>query len=363
MKRSILILVISFGLATSLAEAAPSAPILPNSTATPGASNPAVSQANIGSTICVLGYTTKIRPSTSYTTSLKIKQLASAPYSSYASKNTALFEEDHLIPLELGGNPTDPKNLWPEPWDGPYGARVKDTLENKLHALVCAHQLSLTEAQSAFTSNWYISYQNYVLGTASKASPSPSPIVSQLPTPQKILACPADFACTIGSRGPGGGIIFYIASSPQPWGQYLEAAPAGWAGGGTDPKAAWCKRFDPSQFDVPQNPDRVYSPTTSGTIGTGKASTDFAVAICPGDAAARAKAYQGGGKSDWYLPSTDELKQLYANRDAVGGFYRDSYWSSSGGNGSFASDLDFSSGVTLIISKFMVQSVRPIRAF
>ncbi len=43
------------------------------------------------------------------------------------------YEEDHMLPLELGGHPTDPANLWPQSWDGENGAHAKDKLENKLH--------------------------------------------------------------------------------------------------------------------------------------------------------------------------------------------------------------------------------------
>jgi hypothetical protein len=160
--------------------------VLPNPSATPGSINADVNQSNIYSTICVSGYTAKIRPPASYTTKLKIKQLSAFPYSSYGSKDTALFEEDHLISLELGGNPTDPRNLWPEPWDGSSGARIKDQLENKLHSLVCANQISLRAAQAAIATNWYLAYQTYVLGlvpSASTPTPTPSTTVSDIPMP------------------------------------------------------------------------------------------------------------------------------------------------------------------------------------
>src|SRR6266566_1403060 len=42
------------------------------------------------------------------------------------------YEEDHLIPLAVGGSPRSPKNLWPEPYKGKFGARVKDKLERFL---------------------------------------------------------------------------------------------------------------------------------------------------------------------------------------------------------------------------------------
>jgi len=139
-------------------------PVLPNTQATPGAINPRVTQSNIGETICLLGYTKTIRPPSSYTTALKRTQLRTLPYSAYRSTDTRLFEEDHLISLELGGDPTNPKNLWPEPWSGTSGARLKDILENKLHLLVCSHVLTLKMAQKAIATNWYLAYQTYVKG-------------------------------------------------------------------------------------------------------------------------------------------------------------------------------------------------------
>jgi hypothetical protein len=135
---------------------------LPDSAITPGAINSFVTQSNIHSTICVSGYTKTIRPPASYTTKLKRQQLVST-YSGYGSTNTALFEEDHLISLELGGSPTDPKNLWPEPYAGVTGARQKDRLENALHTLVCDGTLTLKVAQKAISRNWYLAYQKYVL--------------------------------------------------------------------------------------------------------------------------------------------------------------------------------------------------------
>jgi len=55
--------------------------------------NPAVTQQTIGSTICVSGYTKTIRPPPSYTTSLKVAQIASYGDS---DTNTANYEEDHV---------------------------------------------------------------------------------------------------------------------------------------------------------------------------------------------------------------------------------------------------------------------------
>ena len=47
--------------------------------------------------------------------------------------------------------------------------------------------------------------------------------------PAKARTCDGvTVACQIGDTGPGGGVVFYDAGQPQPWGRYLEAAPAGW---------------------------------------------------------------------------------------------------------------------------------------
>ena len=54
------------------------------------------------------------------------------------------YQEDHLISLELGGNPTDPRNLWPEPY--PRASQV-DQIENQLNNLVCSGRITLAEGQ------------------------------------------------------------------------------------------------------------------------------------------------------------------------------------------------------------------------
>src|ERR671937_568032 len=113
-------------------------PIRASSTLTPGALNPDVTQANIRSTICVSGWTATIRPPADYTDALKLKQMwqygETGPPSAY--------EEDHLISLELGGAPRDPRNLWPEP--RPRADEV-DRIENELNAKVCSGELSLAD--------------------------------------------------------------------------------------------------------------------------------------------------------------------------------------------------------------------------
>jgi hypothetical protein len=107
---------------------------------TPGVLNPDVTQATIGTTICVQGWTRSVRPPSEYTNALKLRQMRAYGEIGLLSA----FQEDHLISLELGGHPTDPRNLWPEPY--PRAARV-DAIENELNAQVCAGSLTLTQAQ------------------------------------------------------------------------------------------------------------------------------------------------------------------------------------------------------------------------
>jgi len=154
------IAVLALTIPSAEAASTPPAGFLPNAKRTPGATNGAVTQATIYRTICVRGYTTRIRPPESYTYALKRNQLASG-YAYHGIMSTSFYEEDHLIALELGGAPRDPKNLWPEPYAGPYGAHVKDKLENRLHVLVCNGSMALRTAQHLIATNWYAAYLRY----------------------------------------------------------------------------------------------------------------------------------------------------------------------------------------------------------
>jgi len=114
--------------------------VLADPVRTPGVLNPDVTQANIKQTICVSGWTRTVRPPVEYTNALKANQMRA--YNELGSPSD--YQEDHLISLELGGNPTDPRNLWPEPY--PRAAQV-DEIENDLNAKVCSGALSLADAQ------------------------------------------------------------------------------------------------------------------------------------------------------------------------------------------------------------------------
>jgi hypothetical protein len=127
--------------------------VLPDQSCTPGVIDPKVTQENISITICAKGYTKTVRPPTSYTNKLKLQQILDY---GYFDKNPKNYEEDHLISLELGGDPTDPKNLWPEPGAIP---NPKDKIENLCNKKVCDGEITLAEAQKQIANNWTVACQ------------------------------------------------------------------------------------------------------------------------------------------------------------------------------------------------------------
>jgi hypothetical protein len=119
---------------------APGGRFLADPVMTPGSVNPDVTPATLNTTVCVSGWTATIRPPSSYTSALKIEQLRAYGFPG----GPADYQEDHLISLGLGGNPTDARNLWPEPL--PRALEVDET-ERDLHHKLCAGELSLEEVQ------------------------------------------------------------------------------------------------------------------------------------------------------------------------------------------------------------------------
>ncbi len=133
---------------------------LPDPHCTPGAVNPEVSQGDLDTTICASGFTATIRPPESITDAEKVASAAAYGYTG----SLHVAEYDHLISLELGGDPNDAANLWVEPPDNPEAttvANTKDKLENRLNSLVCSGRLTLAAAQQAIAGNWVAAYQQY----------------------------------------------------------------------------------------------------------------------------------------------------------------------------------------------------------
>jgi hypothetical protein len=113
---------------------------------------------------------------------------------------------------------------------------------------------------------------------------------------------------------------------------------------------------------------------TSTDIGQGSSNTDkilakYPAGTYPNTAAAVAREYNGGGYSDWFLPSKDELSKLHANKDMIGGFKKNyNYWSSSETESNDAFILPFdleklSNNSDLASTKGSLEYVRAIRVF
>lgn len=125
---------------------------LPDSGCTPGAIDPAVTQANLHRTICRSGYTRSVRPPESV--SAPEKRASMVAYGDHGSARG--YEYDHLVALELGGARNDARNLWPEPGGVP---NPKDQLENRLREQVCDGSLRLAVAQREIATDWVAAYR------------------------------------------------------------------------------------------------------------------------------------------------------------------------------------------------------------
>lgn len=108
---------------------------------------------NVGTTtICTVGYTTKVRD-----VPLSVKKAVFKEYGIDYSLH-GNYEVDHLISLELGGS-NDISNLWPESYLISNGSYTKDGFENYLHNQICKGNISLAEAQKEISTNW-MKYDN-----------------------------------------------------------------------------------------------------------------------------------------------------------------------------------------------------------
>jgi hypothetical protein len=161
--------------------------------------------------------------------------------------------------------------------------------------------------------------------------------------------------CFVGNTGPGGGIVFYVNDSAATGSRYMEAAPNTWNGGVEDPLLAW-------------SGNTTTNVGTNTGIGTGSANTTAIIAQSDtaNRAATAARAYgtAGAPAGSWFLPSKDELAQLYTQRAVVGGFATVGYWSSSQNDTALAWVQFFVFGNQNGVSKGSTTSrVRPVRAF
>ena len=135
-----------------------------------------------------------------------------------------------------------------------------------------------------------------VAGASAAANNAPTTMISP---------CSIDGSgCRVGATGPGGGIVYYDAGSPQWWGQFLEATRSS-----TPARGPWSGQL----VRATQG-----NPTDSKAIGMGSINSLAMEALDPQSVYARHKATFF--KDVFFLPSKDELDALY------------NYWKLSGGN-------------------------------
>ena len=113
------------------------------------------------------------------------------------------------------------------------------------------------------------------------------------------------------------------------------------------------------------NSDSIVTCATGTAIGTGSTNTDAIIAAQGSGsyAASIARDYNGGGYTDWFLPSRDELNQLYVNKAAIGGFTDALYWSSTEYVNTLAWTQNFYNGIQFNVNKSNTYNVRAVRAF
>jgi len=168
------------------------------------------------------------------------------------------------------------------------------------------------------------------------------------------VSCANGGVCALGDTGPGGGKVFYVSSSNFTSAgsvcgtacKYLEAAPSDHSS-----TVAWCSITE------------LLLGVTAAGIGSGMSNTINADSFCTSGANQVAADYTNNSKTDWHLPSKDELAQLYAQRTTVGGFSTGYYWSSSEKSGGWAWFQIFGYGNQDFTSKTFTFYVRPVRAF
>lgn len=164
----------------------------------------------------------------------------------------------------------------------------------------------------------------------------------------------------VGDIGPGGGVVFYVSGEPFPCGadllsecRHLEAAHSD-----GDVLRVWA---EPAHVDS-ETPEALRTAIGAGGANTlaiiEQGNTDPALS-----AAAYADAYEQNGYTDWYLPSKDELFELYEQRDLVGASTVANYWTSSGYDFNTVWNQSFVEGPQHRRLKFDQVTVRSVRAF
>lgn len=205
---------------------------------------------------------------------------------------------------------------------------------------------------------------------------SAAPVVAN--TTQVALTCATGGTCVVGDRGPGGGTIFYVATTPFVCGstrtatcRYLEAAPLGWNPESDQPRRMWAHQtpIDYTNTGVGSSG----SPETATATGIGWGDWNTRAIILQGNtdpassAAPLADSYavtvSGILYDDWFLPSKDELYQLILHKETVGLILWWQYYSSSTEADAGSPWTQFYAGLQIALFKTSLGIVLPIRAF
>jgi hypothetical protein len=142
--------------------------VLPNHVLTPGAARPAAL-----AEVCSVSHEQVVKA-----VSPTLRQRVFAEYGIPLAQSDR-YEVDYLITPGLGGD-DDLRNLWPEPYNADvWNAHRKDALEERLHGLVCSHQVDLSLAQKEISMNWIAAYDKYVQHAPEKASGIVAPSLSR----------------------------------------------------------------------------------------------------------------------------------------------------------------------------------------
>ena len=174
----------------------------------------------------------------------------------------------------------------------------------------------------------------------------------------------AENRLSIGDTGPGGGIVFYVTD-----------------GGLHGLEVALSDQSTSQVWISPTTPQTTLNGNTSTAIGTGRANSNAIIsqALHTGSAAQLCRDYNGGGKKDWFLPSKDELQEIWWNlvsdhsalnsgqggpyAGSLGSFTAGYYWSSSENASNNAHEQSFSTGQQSYSTKGTADYVRAVRAF
>ena len=159
---------------------------------------------------------------------------------------------------------------------------------------------------------------------------------------------------TIGSTGPAGGKIFFVdTENKYTEFNYLEAAPAD---EGANEYGGYGTLFGSGAQKTVIGTGKVNSKTIVAKVGNG---ISYAARVC----LEKSVVDNGITYNDWFLPSKDELALMYDNKDKIGGFSNDYYWSSSEIDNWNAREQNFSDGIQSTDCKLNRHKFRPIRSF